>query len=171
MLIGSVPSTTSFGTSRNLFSKSLYNIDLIAIRLYVPPDSCTNKDFLREVLSGQKKLLKLSEVKWINTPKYDEISVVNLYPKFKTDANITVYLPSNLPAGKLPDRTYFFNILNTIYEERLSAMIAHANKVRFQASADGIQEETVAVTDEWWQKLNEMPFFSCKCILSLMQML
>ena len=162
---------TSFATSRSPSSKSLHIANNIAVRLYVPPDSCTNKDFLREVLAGRKKLLKLSEVKWINTPKYDEISVVNLYPKFKADPEINVYLPTKLPAGKLVDRTYFFNVLNTVYEERLGAMIAHANKVRFQASADGIQEETVVVTDDWWQKLNEMPFFSRKCILSLTQIL
>ena len=67
----------------------------------------------------------------------------------------------------MPDRTYFFNVLNTVYEDRVSAMIAHANKIRFEAAQVGIEEETVAVTDEWWQKLNQMPFFSCKYILWL----
>ena len=106
-------------------------------------------------------------MKWINPPKYDEISVANLYPRFKGDPNINVYLPSKLAKGKLPDRAYFFNVLNTVYEERMTAMIAHSNKIRFEAAKDGIQEETVAVTDEWWQALNAMPFFSCKFILSL----
>ena len=140
-----------FATSRSRSSKSIAITHILAARLYVPPDSCTNKDFLRLVLAGQKKLLKLSEVKWINPPKYDEISVANLYPKFKADENVNVYLPSKLPKGKLPDRSYFFNVLNTVYEDRVSAMIAHANKIRFEAAQDGIQEETVLVTDEWWQ--------------------
>ena len=100
-----------------------------------------------------------------------QISVANLYPKFKGDPNVTVYLPTKLAKGKLPDRAYFFNVLNTVYEERMTAMIAHSNRIRFEAAKTGIQEETVAVTDEWWQALNAMPFFSCKFILSLMSMI
>ena len=41
-----------------------------------------NKDFLRQVLSEEKKLFKLSQVKWIEVPKFDELSVKSLYPKF-----------------------------------------------------------------------------------------
>ena len=107
-------------------------------RLYVPPDSCTNKDFLREVLAGRKKLLKMAEVKWCNPPRYDEISVSNLYPKFANDPNVATYMPSQLPKGKYVDRKYFFNVLNTVYEDRVAAMIAHANKIRFEAAKDGI---------------------------------
>ena len=40
-------------------------------------------------------------------------------------------------------------------------MIAHANKLRF-AGHKGIEEETIAITDEWWDKLNAMPYFSRK---------
>ena len=39
-----------------------------------------NKDFLRAVLADKKKLLKLSDVKMINVPKYEELSVKNLLP-------------------------------------------------------------------------------------------
>ena len=37
------------------------------------------KDFLKDVLQGKKKLLKMSEVNFINAPLFDEISVRNLY--------------------------------------------------------------------------------------------
>ena len=131
-------------------SKYIDSANHNSIRLYVPPDSCTNKDFLREVLAGRKKLLKMSEGKWCNPPRYDEISVSNLYPKFVDDAAVTIYMPSRLPKGKHPDRKYFFNILNTVYVDRIAAMIAHSNKIRFEAAQVGIQEQTVAVTDEWW---------------------
>ena len=42
-----------------------------------------NKDFLKQVLSGQKKLMGLNEVKRVNVPMYDELSVVNLWPDMK----------------------------------------------------------------------------------------
>ena len=38
------------------------------------------KDFLKQVFVGQKKLMGLNEVKRVNVPMYDELSVVNLWP-------------------------------------------------------------------------------------------
>jgi len=38
------------------------------------------KDFLRQILSEEKRLLKVSAVRKINVPRYDEISVKNLLP-------------------------------------------------------------------------------------------
>jgi hypothetical protein len=34
-----------------------------------------NKDFLKQILREEKKLLKMSEVKMVCMPKYDELSV------------------------------------------------------------------------------------------------
>ena len=87
------------------------------MQLYVPPKAMVNKDFLRQVFVEEKKLLPLSDVKWIQMPRYDELSVVNLYPKFKADAEIMAYLPDRLPKGRLPDREYLFNIVNTVHPE------------------------------------------------------
>ena len=110
-----------------------------------------NKDFIKQVLSNKKKLLKLKEVKWVNPPKYDEISVVNLHPRYKKDAKFMVYMPDHLPKSKLPERAYFFNVLNTLYEDRVQQMIEHANQVRFESSKLGIEEEEVEVSSEWWK--------------------
>jgi hypothetical protein len=121
-----------------------------------------NKDFLKQVLCNQKELLALKDVKQINPPKYDEISVCNLYLRYCEDPKFMAYMPDHLPKGKLPDRRYFFNVLNTVYEAQTQRMIEHANKVRFESAATGIQEDAVAVSDDWWEKLNLMPYFSCK---------
>ena len=37
---------------------------------------------LKDIFAGNKKLLKLKEVLFIQAPKYDEISVKNLYHRF-----------------------------------------------------------------------------------------
>ena len=39
-----------------------------------------NKDFLKEVLKGNKKLLNLNDVKRVHVPKYDELSVLSFWP-------------------------------------------------------------------------------------------
>ena len=51
------------------------------MQLYVPPDGMITKDFLKLVLSGNKRLLELNEVKRVNVPVYDELSVRNLWPE------------------------------------------------------------------------------------------
>ena len=76
-----------------------------------------NKDFLRKILLEEKKLLTLEEKKEVSVPKYDELSVNMLYPKFKDDARFMAYFPDILPKGRWPDRKYFFNVMNTIYPE------------------------------------------------------
>ena len=53
-----------------------------------------NKDFLRMILVEEKKLLTLAEKREINVPKYDELSVNSLYPKFKDDARFMAYFPN-----------------------------------------------------------------------------
>jgi len=59
-----------------------------------------NKDFLKEVFTEEKALLKLNEVKWRNVPLYDELSVVRLWPMMKEDKSFMRYLPANLPKGR-----------------------------------------------------------------------
>ena len=39
-----------------------------------------NKDFLKKVLKEEKKLLSLKEVKYVNDPHYEELSVKKFWP-------------------------------------------------------------------------------------------
>ena len=56
------------------------------VQLYLPPEIMMTKDFLRSVLKEKKKLMKLSDVKFISVPKYDELSVKTLFPHMKNDS-------------------------------------------------------------------------------------
>ena len=76
---------TLFITSKSSVSILFILIRFCLVQLYLPPDCMLNKDFLREVLSEQKKLLELNQVSWIEVPKYEELSVKALYPKFEAD--------------------------------------------------------------------------------------
>ena len=123
-----------------------------------------NKDFLREIFVEQKRLLKLSEVKWIAVPRYDELSVQNMYPKFKKDPQLSMLMPNHLPKGRLPDREYFFNCLNTLYPQYTAELVSEANKNRFESSRKSDDHAVVKVSQEWWDKLTEIPFKSRKYI-------
>ena len=69
------------------------------------------------MLQEQKKLMGLDEVKRVNVPMYDELSVVNLWPDMKLDQHFMLYFPDQFPKGRLPDRTYFFDIMNTLMKD------------------------------------------------------
>ena len=85
-----------------------------------------NKDFLKEVFVNKKRLLKLQEVKRICVPLYDELSVIKLWPMMRADQEFMMFFPDKLPKGRVPDREYFFNVLNTFQGEYLQQLIAHA---------------------------------------------
>jgi len=60
----------------------------LIVQYYLPEPQAINKDFIRDVLSGNKQLLKKDMVKPIHVPHYDELSVKNLYPQFKGDKDM-----------------------------------------------------------------------------------
>ena len=123
-----------------------------------------NKDFLRDVLAERKKLLKLQDVKLISVPKYEELSVKNLFPHLKNDPNFMMYLPDKYPKGHPPDREYFFNVLNTLNPEYMSSVIKHASRLRNHVVQDEQQRDSIEISEEWWNQLQEIPFVSCKYI-------
>ena len=100
---------------------------LYSLQFYLPPEGLVNKDFLKDVLVGKKQLFKKAEIKDINVPHYDELSVKALYPQFKKDPIFMSYFPDKYPAGKAPPRDYFFNVLNTLYPDYLEQILGHAN--------------------------------------------
>ena len=132
------------------------------MQLYVPPEYMINKDFLKEVFSEDKELLELINVRWINVPLFDELSVVNIWPMMKENKQIMKYFPNKLPKGRVPDREYFFNILNTFQPLYVDQIIQHANAQRNSVASEAQAKETIEVSDKWWNALNASPFLSCE---------
>ena len=86
-----------------------------------------NKDFLRQIISGEKELILMTLVKMVDVPCYDELSVANLWPIMKENPAFMRHFPDELPKGRLPSREYFFNIMMTGMGEYLAGLIKHAN--------------------------------------------
>ena len=87
-----------------------------------------NKDFLKEVLTEEKSLLRLNQISWVNVPLFDELSVIRLWPMVRSDEDFSKCFPTKMPKNRVPDRDYFFNILNTFQPSYISLLIEHANK-------------------------------------------
>ena len=99
---------------------------------------CRNKDFLKEVLSGTKDLMPLDQVRRVNMPYYDELSVRDLWPQMRESPKFMMYFPSKFPKGRQPDRAYFFNIMNTLMGDYVQQIIKHANAQRHSAANEAM---------------------------------
>ena len=104
-------------------------------QLYVPPEKFINKDFLKQVMAETKDLLPMARVRTVNVPLYDELSVTKFFPMFQGDEEVMRYLPDPTPDRRLPDRTYFFNVMNTLKPEYMQKIIEHANNLRMSGQA------------------------------------
>ena len=93
------------------------------MQYYLPPDSMLNKDFLRDIFQDKKKLMKQAHIKCISVPNYDELSVKTLLPEWQANPEFWVYFPDKMPKDRVPDRDYFFTILNTLKPDYVDAMI------------------------------------------------
>jgi len=71
--------------------------------MYLPPDYMINKDFLKDVLTENKYLLRQNQVKRIHVPLYDELSVIKLWPMLQSDEAFMKHFPSKMAKGRVPD--------------------------------------------------------------------
>ena len=64
----------------------------------------------------------------IYVPKFDELSVKNLYDKLLSLDNMDKYFPDKYSKDKLCDREYMFNVANTLHPGVVQELISHALK-------------------------------------------
>ena len=91
--------------STNIWKKTcklrLYPSNLIQYsQYYLPPYTMVTSGFLKQILAGEKKLLKMSEAKTCNPPRYDEVSVTNLYTECIELEGMKDYFPDEYPKGR-----------------------------------------------------------------------
>ena len=84
----------------NHLQVSILNFLLTRFQYYMPTYEIFTKDLAKEIFAGNKKLLKMRDVKFINVVKYDELSVKNLYSKLLSLDGMGLYFPSRYPKGR-----------------------------------------------------------------------
>ncbi len=73
--------------------KDIYEILLFEGQYYLPPYDDCPMDFLRDALSGVKRLLKNAEVTHVSVPRYKEFNVKNLLRCALLESDLKLYLP------------------------------------------------------------------------------
>ena len=79
------------------------------------------------ILNGEKRLLTLKELKPVDVGNYPEISVKKLYAEFAERETMKPYLPPKIPKSRQMDKEYFFNVVNTLFEDELKSILEYAN--------------------------------------------
>lgn len=79
---------------------------------FLPSKRLLSLDFLRDVLSGAKKLLKLAEIEGlVELPRFREINITKLWNELKGDKKISAYVPNScLDKKTIPNRDYFLTV-------------------------------------------------------------
>ena len=90
--------------------EDLYIIMSIEGQLHLPPyDECT-MEFMRDALSGKKRLLTNRELASVNVPRYKEFNAQKLQKAAMGDAELLLYLPDALSDNKVINRKFLFNV-------------------------------------------------------------
>lgn len=85
------------------------------VGLYLPSYDSTKLAFIRAILQDKKKVFKTTQMLHVNVPRYEELSVKNLYHDVMGDLEVNSYLPElEQSSNKLPEREFFFAILGTV---------------------------------------------------------
>ena len=66
--------------------------------------------------------------------------------------------------GKQIDKEYFFNIVNTMFNEELQAIIEHATKQRNAIEMDDQKKESIMMSEEMASLMFKYPFISVSTI-------
>ncbi len=72
------------------------------------------------------------------------------------------FFPDQRTLSDLPDRDYFFNVINTVEPDYLAALIKHAQNQRFENKVTDENPNIIKVTSFWKKELEASPYFSSK---------
>ena len=95
--------------------KEIYRLLQIEAYVYLPPIQQANRRYIAEVISGKKKVsrasdvqqhLKNNQIKSIQVPHLQGLSMSNILDFARSNADIDQYLPVFKMAEKVPDRSW-----------------------------------------------------------------
>jgi len=119
-----------------------------------------NKEFFKSLFKGDNKAHKVTDVKHIIVPKIDELGIIKMLDMVRTDPLVKQYLPDEYYKKLTPDRSFFFNTINTLYDGFIPELISGAQRQRVQETKKGESEQVIEATDEWLNNLSAIPFYS-----------
>jgi len=79
-------------------------------------------------------------------PKFEELSVKNLYSDALNDPDVGPYIPDlEMNSNRLPERDFFFGVLSTIKPDYLKQIIDDAHKNRYESGTQDQEKNYIMV--------------------------
>ena len=85
-------------------------------------------------------------VKPVDAGCYPELSVKTLYAEYAERPEIQPYLPPKINKGRSCDKSYFWNVVNTVTEGEVEAMVDHANSQRNAVDSGDMNQESITMS-------------------------
>jgi hypothetical protein len=92
--------------------------------------------FLRQWMSGQKKLLKNEDVTPLAMPRLKEFTLKTLYDQVKGDRELMMHLPDPEMSRRPTDRKFAYTIVNSLRPDYLRKIFDDAMSERVILSAN-----------------------------------
>ena len=104
------------------------------------------------------------QINKVNIPNFDEFAVKNVYSKLTNNKLLKSYFPE-LGKNRWIDRSYFYDVLSTLYPEYVSNMILAAYAKRSGNDAKS-EDETIQVTPTLLTAIRKSNYVSSNLVLS-----
>lgn len=84
-------------------------------QLHLPPYDECSMEFMRDALSGKKRLIPNRQLAPVNVPRYKEFNTGNLYKAAMADEELKFYLPdmTSEKSTRTINRKFLFNVRAT----------------------------------------------------------
>ena len=94
-------------------------------------------------------MIKISEVKHINVPKYPELAIKNIYHLVTENVQASKFFPNSYPEGRHPDRDYTYNILNSLFPDLVGKVVSHAHNQRNAVMEGANHRDEIKCSSQW----------------------
>lgn len=140
----------------NVISSKEHFMALFAVKggYLLPPKQFITWRFIRSILKGEKRLVKLSNVPTLYIPpKVTDLTVRRLWEQIGEDNRISVYMPET---NRTIDRKYFFQVLSAVLPNFYETIVIEVLNSRRREITE---EQKVKIVPEMEQLLaNGVPY-------------
>ena len=98
---------------------------------------------------------------------YPELSVKTLYAEYEDRPEIKPYLPPKINKGRSCDKSYFWNVVNTITSGEVEAMVDHANSQRNAIDSGDMNQESITMSQKMLDLMQAHPWVSVSTVIQV----
>ena len=91
---------------------------------------------------------------------YPELAVKTLYAEYEERPEIKPYLPPKVNKGQTCDKSYFWNVVNTVTAGEVEAMVDHANSQLNAVDSGDMNQESITMSQQMVELMQAHPWVS-----------